>query len=315
MSNSSNGPAETEQEEQLFADLILPLIVWTGLGIGEVILATLVLTAIIINKTLHSIQFVFIANLMISDLVSSFTVNFMVTGTTIHSLIDSNSRGTNCRLVDTLYFPFTTSFILVTVLIFDRFITVVYPFKYRNIITNKVAVALVIGSWVIGFLLSSYALFSPDHIGSYTRNGLCRTSTLLSRILSIMFPNVVATFLAVIQIIYLSVKAHKLAKAHQRRQSIRGDRIRKIALSRKAICTLILLVGIAGVLGVITPLILGATRLAVGNETTAAKITQNGIVPFFGKMPTIAHSLLYGFHMTEIRKTIFKMIKHPTCCK
>ena len=309
MSNSSNETATEQSDELLFADLILPLVVWTGMGIGEVIFATLVLAAIIINKNLHKMQFFLIANLMICDLLSSFTVNFMVTGTTINSLIDSNSRGTNCRLVDVLYFPFTTSFIMVTVLIFDRFITVVFPFRYRTIITNKVAVGLVMGSWMIGFLLCSYALFSPDHKGQYTRNGLCHTSTLLSRILGIVFPNVVATFLAVIQIIYLSIKAHKLAREHQQRQSLSGERIKKIALSRKAICTLILLVGIAGVLGVIIPLILAPTRLLIGNETTAARIIQNGVVPFFGKMPTIAHSLLYGFHMTEVRKTIFKILR------
>ena len=82
---------------------------------------------------------------MIWDLASSFTVDFMVTGTTIHSLIDRSHQGTNCRLVDTLYFPFTASFIMVTVLILDRFITVVFPYKYRTYMTNKVAIGLVIG--------------------------------------------------------------------------------------------------------------------------------------------------------------------------
>ena len=315
MSNNSNDTTIEEMGELLFADLILPLIVWTGMGIGEVIFATLVLVAIIKNKSLHKIQYFFIANLMICDLVSSFTVNFMVTGTTIHSIIDRNHQGTNCRLVDTLYFPFTTSFIMVTVLIFDRFITVVFPFKYRTYVTNKVAIGLVVSCWVIGFLLSSFALFSSEHEGAYTRNGLCRTTTLLSRILAIIIPNVVGTFIAVIQIIFLSMKAHKMAKERQRRQCLSGERNRKIALSRKAICTLILLVGIAGVLGVIIPIILGFTRRLVGNESTFAKVMQNGVVPFFGKMPTIAHSLLYGFHMTEIRKTIFKMIKSLKCCK
>ena len=309
MSNSSNG-TETEQlDELLFADLILPLVVWTGLGIVEVILASLVLSAIIMYKSLHNLQFFLIANLMICDLASTFTVNFVVTGTIINSLVDSNSRGADCRLVDLLYFPFTTSFIMVTVIIFDRFITVVYPFRYRNIITNKVAVALVMTSWLIGFSLCSFALFSPDHQGQYTRNGLCHSTALLSRIIGIVFPNVVATFLAVIQIIYLAVKAHKLAREHQLRQSLSGERIRKIALSRRAICTLILLVGIAGVLGVIMPFILAATRLLVGNKTAAARIIQNGVIPFFGKMSTTAHSLLYGFHMTEIRKSILKMLK------
>ena len=92
-------------KESLFADLILPLIVWTGMGIGEVIFATLVLVAIIINKSLHKTEYFFIENLRICDFASSFTVNFMVTGTTIHSLIDRRYQGTNCRLVNTLYFP------------------------------------------------------------------------------------------------------------------------------------------------------------------------------------------------------------------
>ena len=174
--------------------------------------------------------------------------------------------------------------------------------------TNKVAIGLVIGCWVVGFLHSSYALFSPEHEGAYTRNGLCRTTTLLSRILAIIIPNVVGTFLAIILIIYLSIKAHKMAKERQCRQSLSGERIRKIALSRKAICTLILLVGIAGVLGVIIPIILGITRLLVGNKSTFAKVMQNGVVPFFGKMSTIAHSFLYGLHMTDIRKTILKIV-------
>ena len=106
-----------------------------------------------------------------------------------------------------------------------------------------------------------------------------------------------------------------MAKERQRRQSVSGERNRKIALSHKAICTLILLVGIAGVLGVIIPIILGFTHRLVGNESTFAKVMQNGVVPFFGKMPTIAHSLLYGFHMTEIRKTILKIVKPLKCCK
>lgn len=312
--NASNETVGAEpKKESLVADIIVPMVVWTGMGIGEVLFATLLLMAIIINKSLHRTQYFFIANLMICDLISSFTVNFMVTGITINSLIDRTSQGANCILVDTLYFPFTTSFIMVTVLIFDRFLLVVSPFRYRTIMTNKVAVALVAGCWIIGILLSSYTLFDPEHKGLYTRNGFCPTNTILSRILSIVIPNVLATSLAIIQIFYLSLKAHKLSKQVQRRQSLSGERLTRIALSRKAIWTLVLLVGIAGILGVIIPLILSSIRLLVGNATETARIIQNGVVPFFGKMPTIAHSLLYGFHLPEIRKAILKMLKPLTC--
>ena len=102
-----------------------------------------------------------------------------------------------------------------------------------------------------------------------------------------------------------------MAREHQYRQSLIGDKIKGIALSRKAICTLILLVRIVGVLGVIMPMI---TCILVGNEATATKIVQNGVVPFFRKMSTIAHSLLYGFHLTELRKTIFKIVKCLMSC-
>ena len=46
--------------------------------------------------------------------------------------------------------------------------------------------------------------------------------------------------------------------------------------------------GLAGVLGVIMSMVLGLTHILFGNETTAAKIVQNGVVPFFGKMSTIS---------------------------
>ena len=315
--NGTNGTMTDDQNNKTLIELILPLVVWTGMGICEIILSTLVIVAITINKELHNIQYFFIANLMICDIISSFTVNFMVTGITINSLIDSKSKGANCKMVDTLYFPFTTSFLMVTVLIFDRFLIIVFPFSYHKIMTNKVVIGFVAGSWLIGFILCSFALFDPEHEGKYTRNGFCHTDTILSRLIAIVFPNVVATFLAVIQIAYLSFKAHKLAREHQHRQSLSGEKIKEIALSSKGIWTLILLVGVAGVLGVIIPIILGLTRILVGNETTAAKIIQNGVVPFFGKMPTIAHSFLYGFHLTDLRNTIFKIVKclmNCFCC-
>ena len=93
---------------------------------------------------------------------------------------------------------------------------------------------------MIGFILCSFALFDPEHEGKYTRNVFCHTDTILSRLIAIVFPNVVAMFLAVIQIAYFSFKAHKSAREHQRRQSLSGGKIKKIVLSCKAICTLIL---------------------------------------------------------------------------
>ena len=175
-----------------------------------------------------------------------------------------------------------------TVLMFDRFLIIVFPFRYHKIMTNKVVIGFVAGSWLIGFILCSFALFDLKHEGKYTRNGFCHTDTILSRLIAIVFPNVVATFLAVIQIACLSFKANKSAREHQRRQSLSGKKIKGIAHGHQGICTLILLVWVAGVLGVIIPIILGLTHILFGNETTAAKIVQNGVVPFFGKMSTIS---------------------------
>ena len=48
------------------------------MGVCEIILSTLVIVAIAINKELHNIQYFFIANLMICDIISSFTMNFII---------------------------------------------------------------------------------------------------------------------------------------------------------------------------------------------------------------------------------------------
>ena len=64
-------------------------------------------------------------------------------------------------------------------------------------------------------------------------------------------------------------------------------------------------------LGVVVPIFLGVTCVAVGYETVGARFVQNVTVLIFGKATTMAHALLYGLHLTKIRINIFKMIK---CC-
>jgi len=298
--NATNVTTE-ETEEHKLVDLILPMLTWTFMGIVEILFAALVIIGILKARELRRMQYFFIGNLMTCDIGSSITVNFVVTFTVINSLINADSKGVSCQAIDFLYFPFTASFLMVTVVIFDRFLHIKEPFRYREIMTKKVAVVLVTLSWIIAILLCLFPLFDSQHQGQHTRNGLCRTTTLLSRILAIIFPNTVATAFAVALVIWMVWKAQKAANYGQSQQGY--------VINRKALMTLILLAGIAGLLGVVVPIILGATRLAVGNETVGARLVQNVIVPIFGKAPTMAHALLYGFHLTEIRKSILKMIK------
>ncbi|XP_065887802.1 muscarinic acetylcholine receptor M3-like [Dysidea avara] len=302
--NATNGTTTEEMEEHLLVDLILPMLTWTLMGIAEILFAALVIVAIVKARELRRMQYFFIANLMICDIGSSITVNFLVTCTVINSLINENSKGVSCKAIDFLYFPFTASFLMVTVVIFDRFLHIKEPFRYREIMTKKLAVALVALSWIIAMLLCLFSLFDPQHQGQYTRNGFCSTTTLLSRVLAIILPNTVATAFAVALVIWMVWKAQKAANYGQSQQGY--------VINRKALMTLILLAGTAGLLGVLVPILLGVTRLTVGNETVSARFVQNVIVPIFGKAPTMAHALLYGFHLTEIRKNILKMIK---CCK
>jgi len=300
--NATNNTSE-EMEEDKVVDLVLPMLTWFLMGIAEILFATLVIVAIAKSRELHRMQYFFIANLMICDIGSSFSVNFVVTCTVINSLINADSKGVSCQAVDFLYFPFTASFLMVTVVIFDRFLHIKEPFRYREIMTKKLAVVLVILSWIIAVLLCLFPLFDQQHQGQYTRYGFCPTTALLSRILAIVLPNTVATAFAVILVIWMVWKAQKAANYGQNQQGY--------VINRKALITFILLAGIAGLLGVVVPILLLVTRLAVGNETVSARFVQNVIVPIFGKSPTIAHALLYGIHLTEIRKNIFKMIK---CC-
>jgi len=91
---------------------------------------------------------------MICDICSSESVSFMVSGTVLNSLINENSIGVSCQVVDFLYFPFNCQFLMVTVVIFDCSLHIKEPFKNREIMTKKVAAGLVISCWVITFFKS-----------------------------------------------------------------------------------------------------------------------------------------------------------------
>ena len=63
-------------------------------------------------------------------------------------------------------------------------------------------------------------------VKSETRNCVCTRSLLANPVIFALLD--LATFLTVIQIAYLSFKAHKLAREHQCRQSLSGEKIKEL---------------------------------------------------------------------------------------
>ncbi|XP_006031645.2 olfactory receptor 6M1-like [Alligator sinensis] len=113
---------------------------------------SLIIVLICIDHRLHSPMYYFLSNLsfieifMTSAVVPKMLANFLSEKKTISFA--------GCFSQSYFYFLMgTTEFILFAVMSYDRYIAICNPLRYSTIMTEKICIQLVIGSWVGGFFM------------------------------------------------------------------------------------------------------------------------------------------------------------------
>ncbi|XP_053120451.1 olfactory receptor 6M1-like [Hemicordylus capensis] len=114
--------------------------------VGNIIIITLIFT----DYRLHSPMYFFLFHLSIIEILGTLTVvpkmmqNFLLERKTISFY--------GCLSQSYFYFLFGTSeYVLLAMMSYDRYIAICYPLRYSIIMSGKVCVYLVVGSWMSGF--------------------------------------------------------------------------------------------------------------------------------------------------------------------
>ncbi|XP_062992705.1 olfactory receptor 6M1-like [Elgaria multicarinata webbii] len=111
---------------------------------------TIIITLISIDYRLRSPMYFFLCNLSIIEILMTLTVvpkmmqNFL--------LERKNISFYGCLTQSYFYFLFGTSeYVLLAMMSYDRYAAICYPLRYSTIMTGKVCINMVVGSWLSGF--------------------------------------------------------------------------------------------------------------------------------------------------------------------
>ncbi|XP_014466909.3 olfactory receptor 6C74-like [Alligator mississippiensis] len=112
----------------------------------------IIITITLLDHRLHTPMYFFLRNYSFSDIV--FTLDF-IPKMLINLLVSKKAISfSGCFIqVFFFFFPGTTVFFLLAVMSLDRYVAVCIPLRYATIMNTSVCWQLVLGSWLLSFLL------------------------------------------------------------------------------------------------------------------------------------------------------------------
>ena len=183
-----------------------------------VLMAGWVFVTIKTTKSLHKPHNIFVANLMITDILLA-VFGFLASGSlTISSLFEVEYL-ISCKEFLLPFLPAGLAGVLYVVLSVDKVIAIAFPFKYRKILTPRTACKIIIVSWILAVLRCAFTIFFGNNyfikVASYDICVLIKTS-FISSIFTYYTPVVIALILTLILNVYLAMKAYQICKQIQK---------------------------------------------------------------------------------------------------
>ena len=126
------------------------------------------------TRSLHRPHNIFVANLMITDIIMVLLITSLQCAIMLEYVVGVDYI--SCNVLDFLLFPSLEAYFTFLMISSDKMIAIVFPFKHRKIMTKHVVTGAIIVSWVL-----SMAFFFPKlyTIGIYTKKqkyGNCRST-------------------------------------------------------------------------------------------------------------------------------------------
>jgi len=284
-----------------------------------------VLTTIKTTRRLHKPHNVFVANLMITSIIipslGTVLTTIMVVGrvTGLGDFVACNMYQFATSAGIELYY----TFLMISV---DKMVAIVYPYKYRNIMTSRVVTYTITASWILAVVPIIPKLFDP---GDYTRvaeYGACLSNegSLLSNLLLVVLPTLISSLLAVIIDAYLAIKAFKINKQIHKETRLSGAisnkvkslKEKKAAIKRHLKPMITLLVAVLG--STSTGMVLTILYLPVKTMETTMVYKQFMELIFITNVPYIIFMLqpfIYGLYYKQTREAMIKLVNRvfPNC--
>ncbi|CAM5171412.1 unnamed protein product [Eretmochelys imbricata] len=133
---------------------ILHFVVFLLLYLISLLGNLLIITAIALDRHLHTPMYFFLMNLSILDLGS---ISVTIPKSMASSLTNTRSISYSGCVTQVLFFIFfaETDFVLLTIMAYDRYVAICKPLHYETIMNRRACVQMAASAWITGILYSA----------------------------------------------------------------------------------------------------------------------------------------------------------------
>ncbi|XP_067393411.1 olfactory receptor 14A16-like [Emydura macquarii macquarii] len=153
----------SEVQELQILHFVVFLVVYLAALVGNL----LIITAIALDRHLHTPMYIFLLNLSILDIGS---ISVTVPKSMANSLMNTRSISYAGCVTQVFFLPFLVGadFFLLTIMAYDRYVAICQPLHYERVMNRGVCVQMAAGAWASGVLISAL------HTGNTFAVSFCR---------------------------------------------------------------------------------------------------------------------------------------------
>ena len=199
-----------------------------------VLMAGCVFYTIKSTRKLHKPHNIFVANLMVVDILAALLLT-LPSAIMMIGFAAEIEDFVSCNTKQFLLFPIIAVHFTTLVIGVDKVIGITFPFKYKGMMTPYLVASMVAIPWLLAILFSVKTLFNVNQYVKNAKFGLCIStgSAFIELFLTHILPMTIASLLAMVFNIYLTIRAYQVRKQIEKETRLSGVTSKVKALKQK----------------------------------------------------------------------------------
>ena len=274
------------------------------------IMAGWVFVTIKTTRSLHKPHSIFVANLMVTDMILAV----LQTAVTIDYVIGVDLLSCNVRQF--FFSPIVEVHFTYLMISVDKVIGIAFPYKHRKILTPRVVASMLVTTWALAVLLSVNSLIS--NYKDVPQYDLCASLIVISQHFVIrMLPILLASFLTISLNVYLSIKAYNISKQTEKVARLSGNssgevkslkkKYKRVKKDLKPLITLLMLIIGSSLVAFSFILLLNSLKLVWSHQTILG--LEQALRPNISYVVLFLHPTVYGLYFKQVRDPMVRKYK------
>ena len=283
-----------------------------------IIPAVSVINIILKTEKLHTVYYLFVINLLATDILNTLKMGFEIILTCLH-LFGINADTTVSFIIYTLLcIPRVAARLSFINLAIDRVVAIAFPYRHKSIMTYKRAYVILTLTWIISSIMCLVIYLPTSFVFVGSLGVYTPMEKAIGRVILFVFLLVLSAILIVCVNVYLYVQVNKSKQKLEESMRIHGTdgrndykenkqlerRYHKFRKQVKITMSLLVLGGVDGIINLLTMM-----TIIIMNRFLSISLTL--YVFQFVAYPLLcvqlmSHSLLYGMYMKDIRRKLCK---------